>query len=454
MFKIVNLFFFSSFLVCEGGNLALTATALHYKPPGTRIKWSLALNSITEIKREVSGYLSSGKITISVKKSGEGGEVLVWMCQVCEEVNESQPRLKEHFCKICGSIQKGKLLEVKIDVPNEEVILEWKCEVCEETNEGNRKRCSSCGFPQPEKVKEPVLLVESDDEKNFGEAQYKFSFRSGGSTIFHEKLQEMLRATQSVQSVDSVVVGISGLLRQQQERNLAAEASLSTAFSDLDALMRSAGEMVSLAAKIADKMKHENLTRGQRNTFNELVESLGIESVTPENDCTAGTPLEFYRSIALALSTLVQAMISKTGTRVFSLADVYCLYNRTRTTGSLVAPADLLKAARQLSILGAPIRLHQFTAKGILCLLPATDIDPRHLFTLLHHRITEKDGGFVTAVDLAERLKISVLLAGEQLAMAENAGEIVRDAKRKDLPAFYPNLILSRDVRDSEIARL
>ena len=60
-------------------------------------------------------------------------------------------------------------------------------------------------------------------------------------------------------------------------------------------------------------------------------------------------------------------MIAKTGTRVYSLADIYCIYNRTRTTGSLIAPADLLKAARLMSRLGLPVRLHKFTAKGMLC---------------------------------------------------------------------------------------
>lgn len=459
--------------------MALTAQALHYKPPGAKIKWSMSLASIQEIKREPSGYLSSGKIFISIDviRNKTQGNLKIWTCQVCEEINESENETSAK-CKICGSIQKGKLLEVKIDEPetkNDE--FPWRCEVCEETNAGNFKNCPSCGFsrPKPKTVEnlekwpcpsctyvnlfpkgssqlESCQVCGFNDEETRTRPdkvpKYKFSFRSGGSSIFHGKLLQTWRevqnkSTRQQEAEEALTVGISGLLKRQEERNLAAEASLSTAFLDLDALMRSAGEMVQLAAKISEKISKTNndLTVGQRNTFNNLIESLGIETST--NDESIGT-LEFYHSIARGVSGLVQALINKTGTRVYSLADVYCLYNRTRTTGSLIAPADLLKAAKQMSRLALPIRLHKFTEKGMLCLVPEQDVDPHHLYILIKQILKEK-GTFLTAVDLAEKLKISLFLAGQQLAMAEAAGKIVRDAKRKDLPAFYPNIFINKD---------
>ena len=464
----------------------MTAQALHYKPPNAKIKWSLNLDSIEEIKREPSGYLSSGKILILVDMKIEGNlKVWTWNCQVCEEINETAASVTAGTakCKICGSIQKGKLLEVKIDElqkSNENFEeISWNCEVCEETNVGNRKNCASCGFSKPKTTENSekwpcpsctfvncfikgtqldfcqicgVKKENSISSKTEILSKYKFSFSSGGSTIFYNKLvktREEAQKKSTSQQQETVTVGISGLLRRQEERNLAAEASLSSAFSDLDALMRSAGEMVQLAAKISDKIHKNNqknndndLSVGQRNTFNDLIESLGIE--TSANDDNVGT-IEFYQSIAHSVSGLVQAMISKNGTRVYSLADVYCLYNRTRTTGSLIAPADLLKAARQLSRLALPIRLHKFTEKGMLCLVPAQDVDPHHLYILIKQILKEK-GTFLTAVDLAEKLKISLFLAGQQLMMAEAAGKIVRDAKRKDLPAFYPN-IFNKDLQ-------
>ena len=483
----------SSFLICEGGILALTATALHYKPPGAKIKWSLALETIDDdLKREASGYLSSGKIHFSISKSKKESDKnveksMIWNCQVCEEVNESVSKAAAK-CKICGSLQKGALLEVKIDEPIETKTIShpiWKCEVCEETNTGDRKNCSTCGFS---KSKTEILEMENwpcpsctfvnlfprgteldscqvcdakpatatETANKIVATRYKLSFRSGGSTNFYNKLiqtrseaQKKLKFNQKREE-EAVVVGISGLLRRQEERNLAAEASLSSAFLDLDALMRSAGEMVQLAAKISEKMAKsaknsstdDNLSVGERNTFNDLIETLGIETSAHDVDENISGTLEFYRSIAHGVSGLVQTMISKTGTRVYSLADVYCLYNRTRTSGSLIAPADLLKATRQLSRLALPIRLHKFTEKGMLCLVPAQDVDPHHLYLLIQQILKEK-GTFLTAVDLAEKLKISLFLAGQQLQMAESAGKIVRDAKRKDLPAFYPNFIIS-----------
>ena len=212
--------------------------------------------------------------------------------------------------------------------------------------------------------------------------------------------------------------------------------------------MRSAGEMVGLAAKISEKLAAkrddtDSLSVRDRTIFSELVESLGIESVSEvQSDAPTGT-LEFYHSTARAVSSLVQTMLTKTGTRVYSLADIYCIYNRTRTTGNLIAPADLLRSATQMTRLGLPVRLHKFTEKGMLCLVPAQDIDPHHLYTLIREILREKgEGTFLTAIDLAGKLRISLFLAGEQLALAESAGKLVRDGKRKDLPAFYHNSIL------------
>jgi ESCRT-II complex subunit VPS36 len=477
----------SSILICEGGTLGLTGQALNYKAPAAKIKWSLNLDSIKEIKREPSGYLTSGKILISIfEVKNDSGKLKIWTCQVCEEINESEEISGVVKCKICGSIQKGKLLKVKIEenlkettVKKEKIQFPWICEVCEGKNEGNQKNCEICGFSKT-KTKEDENENENDGKwtcpdctfinfnPKFDNCQvcnfkvlkeeeiikkFKFSFRSGGSTIFYKKLLQIWREGEKKKKLEfeeeTVTVGISGLLKRQEERNLAAEVSLSTAFSDLDALMRSAGEMVQLAGKISEKIvKNKNMNKsdesdftiGQRNTFNDLIESLGIETLTNHSDST----LQFYQSIAHGVSVLIQAMISKTGTRVYSLTDVYCLYNRTRTTGSLIAPADLLKGTQQLSRLDLPIRLHKFTEKGMLCLVPAQDVDPHHLYILIQQILKEK-GTFLTAVDLAEKLKISLFLAGQQLMMAEAAGKIVRDAKRKDLPAFYSN-IFNKDI--------
>lgn len=401
---------------------------------------------IENLSREPSGYLSSGKINFQVALSQNGGKQSkdIWECQVCENINETlaEPS-KEPKCKTCGSIQKGKLLKVEIDEKFEKVSSSapWDCEVCEEKNDGTLERCFSCGFSKPVPV--VTLNVKTPKTQNTPiKSKYKLTFKSGGSTNFFDKLvkahESALHRNKPVE--ESITIGISGLLRRQEERNQAAEASLTTAFSDLDALMRSAGEMVTLAAKISEKMNDAELNAGERNTFNDLVESLGI--VGDDDHMTTPDSSNFYDSIAKSVSILVQTMIEKTGTRVYSLADVFCIYNRTRTTGSLIAPADLLRGARQLSKLSLPVRLHKFTQKGMLCLVPAQDVDPHHLYTLINQILKEK-GTFLTAVDLADRLKVSLLLAGQQLQMAEAAGKVVRDGKRKDLPAFYNNLIIN-----------
>lgn len=464
-------------MLYEGGTLALTSKSLQFKPASAIVKWSIQLKYICELKREASGYLTSGKIDfqidpskISPAKSEISNKAKTnWQCQVCEEINESILGTK---CHICGSSQKGTVVEIKIDDKSS-----WKCEVCEEDNDGIRTKCSVCGFSR-KKHTEPnagnwtcsictfvnpatvdstcqvceaprsAVIISSlpSQSVKVENLKYRLSFRSGGSTVFFTKLKSVWEAelakSSSVPDEEVVTVGISGLLRRQEEKKLSTEASLLTAFSDLDALMRSAGEMVQLASKISEKIATAtgDLSSKERNTFNDLVESLGIEIDSNDSSLPSST-LEFYSVIARNVSSLVQNMIVKTGTRVYSLADIFCIYNRARTTGNLIAPADLLKAARQMSSLNLPIRLHKFTTKGMLCLVPAQDIDPLQLLTLIRKIIQEK-GNYLTAVDLAEKSKISLFLADEQLEMAERTGKIVRDGKRKDLPAFYLNIFL------------
>ena len=520
------------FLICEGGTLAMTSKALIYRPPGSKIKWSMELKRIKDLKREPSGYLSSGKIQFRVDVDGNFDDwdserdsrgSLIWQCQVCEEINESNNDTflklpssssspSSYTCKLCGSIQKGGLLEVKIDENNGQntpIAVPWACEVCEDLNEAKSNSCTSCGFGRPkvkvalngesEKFKEdwvctnctfintrtkeqgqeenplesmicqvceaPKLKNKSNELKSSSSSSnfYKLSFRSGGSTLFFDKLLQLLSEKESLlnsessSNINSLTIGISGLLKRQQERNLATEASLSSAFSDLDGLMRTAEEMVQLATKISDKLRSncgDDLSIGERDSLKDLVESLGIESMSETsnefNENENGSS-EFYISIAHGVSKLVQAMINKTGSRIYSLADIYCIYNRTRTTGSLIAPGDLVKAAKLMSKMNLPIRLHRFSPKGILCLVPVQDVDPLHLYTLIKQILHEKEtknlntnneNCYLTAVDLAEKLKISLFLAGQQLKMAESAGKIVRDGKRKDLPSFFRNKFL------------
>lgn len=460
----------------------------------------MALRSIETLKREASGYLSSGKIYFqacvdsadSAFASINAETIVTWQCQVCDEINESSRKDSQRACcKVCGSVQKGKLLEIEIDLDSrilkaedDPVSSPWTCQVCEDVNEGGNVNCSSCGFKRAEEAKEesswtcPSCTFKNscngagsvcqvcETPKVQGavvspsvpKSWYKLSFRSGGSTQFFAKLSafraDAIKASQaSSAEVVSLGVGVSGLFKRHEEKSQAAEASLSTAFSDLDALMRSAGDMVVLASKISDKLAQtrgkssvaDELSSGDRSAFVSLVESLGIEAI--DDGCLGSEKadgVEFYDSIARSVSGLVQSLMVKSGgVRVFSLADIYCIYNRTRTTGSLIAPADLLKGARRMAVLNLPVRLHKFTGKGMLCLVPAQDVDPHHLYDLISQIIAER-GDFLTAVDLAEKLKISLMLAGQQLAMAESAGKLVRDGQRKEhhLPAFYPNKIL------------
>ena len=455
--------------------------------------WIAEFGRIRSVNRIATGYLSSGKIVLVLDEFAEDEEkttaVIGWICQVCEEVStQSTKPLK---CNVCGSIQKGEVKRVDelLAVEDEarsisSFIMPWTCTVCDHVNE-NGTSCANCGFRQEEvpcwncprctfSNVEPIDECEmcafnrvSDSVVELlpvstSSAEYFLVFKAGGSTAFYDKLQSSLQENASLplsemllnDSMASVSVGLSAVIKRSEDASKATDTALSTAFSDLDALLKSAGEMVQLASNLSKKLNTSKTNSSHASKFRELVESLGI---TGDNSAellegSSGGPnnyqMELAKSVGRLLTNLSESSLDQRR-RLFPLADIYCLFNRAAlgSHNRLISPHDLLQAAALFPALNLPWRLHRFHARGLLFIAAVDETEPRAVFSKIQAMLKSKGEAegpaHVTAPEMADRYNLSIPIAIEQLKMAEEAGFVARDSQRNDTPAYYSNLILS-----------
>ncbi|CAI5471595.1 unnamed protein product [Closterium sp. Yama58-4] len=156
----------------------------------------------------------------------------------------------------------------------------------------------------------------------------------------------------------TAMAGVGGILRREAEQKQATDRSLQEAFSDLNALMAKASEMVKLAERMRQKLQQQqgaasgeiapSLSSSSSSSsssaaaaseeLQDLLLKMGIESpVTRE---TAGAL--YHRQLSRELADFIGPVLEKTGGTML-LVDVYCIFNRARGT-ELISPDDLLKA--------------------------------------------------------------------------------------------------------------
>ncbi|KAL7204842.1 hypothetical protein ACSBR2_017868 [Camellia fascicularis] len=132
------------------------------------------------------------------------------------------------------------------------------------------------------------------------------------------------------------VVGVSGILRKEQEMWESTDKSLQDAFQDLNALMSKAKEMVLLAEKMRQKLLSGSNNQassandeemGSKEEMQDWLLSVGIASpVTKES---AGAL--YHQQLSRQLADFVKIPLERAGGMI-NLIDIYCLFNRARGT--------------------------------------------------------------------------------------------------------------------------
>ncbi|GFY94761.1 EAP30/Vps36 family protein [Actinidia rufa] len=195
-------------------------------------------------------------------------------------------------------------------------------------------------------------------------------------------------------SVRMPVVGVSGILRKEQEMWESTDKSLQDAFQDLNALMSKAKEMVMLAEKMRLKLLSGSNNQasaandeemGSKEEMQDWLLSVGIASPVTKESAGAlyhqqlsrqgverlavdngkmgviqrcGVPHYMFTLVNVVLADFVKVPIERAGGMV-NLIDIYCLFNRARGT-ELISPEDLLQACSLWEKFDVPVMLRKF----------------------------------------------------------------------------------------------
>ncbi|KAG5565063.1 hypothetical protein RHGRI_001075 [Rhododendron griersonianum] len=251
------------------------------------------------------------------------------------------------------------------------------------------------------------------------------------------------------------VVGVSGILRKEQEMWESTDKSLQDAFQDLNALMSKAKEMVMLAEKMRLKLlsgsnnqasvANDEDEMGSKEEMQDWLLSVGIASpVTKES---AGAL--YHQQLSRQLADFVKIPLERSGGMI-NLIDVYCVFNRARGT-ELISPEDLLQACSLWKNVDVPVMLRKFDS-GVMVIQNKSYNDEKVLSGIksLALRPEALQTG-ISASDAAIMLGIAPAMAKEHLLTAESKGLLCRDVS-PDGFRFYVNLFQDIDLDDVYLA--
>jgi len=238
--------------------------------------------------------------------------------------------------------------------------------------------------------------------------------------------------------------GIQGIVRKVKASQAADDRTAEEAFKDLSALMKRAQEIVALADKFSKSKEASDGSASEKESFTALLHNMGIPSPVTRQSAGAAYHVQLSRQLADFLTVPLNAAGG-----MLALVDVYCAFNRARGT-ELISPDDLTHACELFGQLGIPLRLRRFELSGVLCVQQTALTDAatsqRIVATLakLRAQTPQSPSGAagevgVTELQLSQQLGISLVLAKQQLLVAEQLQVVVRDESREGL-RFFTNI--------------
>jgi ESCRT-II complex subunit VPS36 len=230
---------------------------------------------------------------------------------------------------------------------------------------------------------------------------------------------------------------------EQKSQNERIE--INEAFSDLDTLMTKAKDLVEIAEKFKLKVieqgkkssnnnnnnsdgSNENIEE-EENEMQDLLLNLGLTSPVTKQSSGA----MYHKQLCRQLVDFLDHIIHDKYNGVITLTDAYCLYNRARGM-DLISPEDLMKACQLFEPLNLPMKLKKFESGVIV--IQSSKYSDEEMIQQIESIINEQNDKCITAVTLAQKLKISIVLAREILHTAEQNQSLCRDETEEAL-SFY-----------------
>ncbi|XP_027355581.1 vacuolar protein sorting-associated protein 36 [Abrus precatorius] len=280
---------------------------------------------------------------------------------------------------------------------------------------------------------------------------------SGSSSGSNAATGTTVASSSGIYSGDGTVrmVGVSGILRKEQEMWESTDRSLQEAFQDLNALMSKAKEMVMLAEKMRLKLlsgsnSQTNATNdddmGSKEEMQDWLLSVGI--ISPVTKESAGAL--YHQQLSRQLADFVKVPLERAG-GIINLIDIYCLFNRARGT-ELISPDDLLQACSLWEKFDVPVVLRKFDS-GVMVIQTKSHSD-EEVFTKIKMLVMKPDAlrAGISASDAARTLGVAPAMAKEHLLSAESKGLLCRDIS-PDGFRFYINLFPEIDRDDISLVK-
>ena len=210
--------------------------------------------------------------------------------------------------------------------------------------------------------------IKNDSEISF----IKLSFKTGGRDDFENMLQKSLlarkwkeigpstlsdRRLEDKRTFSTAHAGISGIMRQQARDQEKKTILVSQAFTDLDALMEKAKDMVALLEKYAHQQKRKGDEEGD--DLSGFLLDLGIVNPVTKQNAGSSFHIELARQLADFLPPVLESHHG-----ILSLTNVYCIFNRARGV-ALISPDDLIAASKLLNKMNLGIQFRKFPS-GLL----------------------------------------------------------------------------------------
>lgn len=341
----------------------------------------LRLEAITDIRVQSGFLMSSPKLLLTarpiLKKHVE------WSCDICQFLN-----LKEGKCLQCGVVPATSVLKM--------------CPKCTFNNNHDSQKCEIC-----------FELLDVDDDY-MQDLSFKIAFRSSGiriqdalSAIKLAKESKIEKCVPIKSNADaSGPLGVSIIMKNLQVASKQREEVVSeSSFNDLETLMQKAGEIMKIAQDVMSKLGKGDSS--ESNSFHNNLMDFGI--VQPVTKETNGG--RFIEELSKELCGFLVNYSRKYGVLQISLSDAFCLFNRARGV-SLVSPHDIYRASCCFKNLDLEFQLRTYDS-GFHILESRSVNDEVVVERILSHVKDYNEG--ISALILAKREKISVIVAKEQL---------------------------------------
>jgi ESCRT-II complex subunit VPS36 len=384
----------------DNGKLQLTTHRILFAPFGNiESTVEIGLDRIRNITTQ-SGFLrSSPKIVLTLGPIPLDEPETAWKCTICNFDNVGGSK-----CVQCGVKSKNEVEGLK-------------CPVCTFLNHLEMSRCEMC---------DSELLTNTNVEYTV-----KISFRNGGQPEMLPFLEQSLKDKQWLLKSDSVRMqgqGVSAVLSNLELKQDLTKQTIQTSFQDLDQLMKQAHEVTQLVQSMLSKVGSPN----QDNEFQQQLWKLGL--IQPVSR-TSGS--DYHKQLSAEVLLFLKKYASSKQIKVLALSDLYCLFNRARST-SFVSPQDLYKATALLQ--PSDEFCTRTFSSGVIVLESREFRDDS--FIQNHLNWLEKYEK-CTPLEMAKHYNCSVMVGKEILLSLEQKGLLCRDDTIYGL-SFYRNRFLDQ----------